>query len=224
MAISISVLILVIGLISLFTLPVEQYPDIAPPTVYVSANYTGADAEAVLNSVIMPLEESINGVENMTYMTSSATNDGMAQITVYFKQGSDANMAQVNVQNRVQQAHALLPAEVTRAGVTVSKRQSSNVIMFSLTTEDGRYDDQFVTNYALINVIPQLKRINGVGDIQTPGTRTYSMRIWLKPDKMKEYGLIPSDITKALDGQNIEAAPGKFGENSDMAYDYVLRY
>lgn len=220
----ISILFVLLGTIGLISLPVEQYPDIAPPTISVSTTYTGADAQTVLNSVVTPLEESINGVENMTYMTSSATNDGMASITVYFKQGSDANMAQVNVQNRVQQAQALLPAEVTRAGVTVSKRQSSNVIMFSLTTEDGRYDDQFVTNYALINVIPQLKRINGVGDIQTPGTRTYSMRIWLKPDKMKQYGLIPSDITKALDGQNIEAAPGKFGENSDMAFEYVLRY
>ena len=220
----ISILFVLLGTIGLISLPIEQYPDIAPPTISVTTTYTGADAQTVLNSVVTPLEESINGVENMTYMTSSATNDGMAQITVYFKQGSDANMAQVNVQNRVQQAQALLPAEVTRAGVTVSKRQSSYVIMFSLTTEDGRYDDQFVANYALINVIPQLKRINGVGDIQTPGTRTYSMRIWLKPDKMKQYGLIPSDITKALDGQNIEAAPGKFGENSDMAYEYVLRY
>ena len=215
------VLLCTIGLISL---PVEQYPDIAPPTISVSTTYTGADAQTVLNSVIVPLEESINGVENMTYMTSSATNDGMANITVFFKQGSDPDMAAVNVQNRVSQAQALLPAEVTRVGVTVSKRQTSNVIMFSITSEDGRYDDEFVTNYALINVIPQLKRITGVGDVQSPSMRNYSMRIWLKPEKMKEYGLVPSDISTALGEQNIEAAPGKFGENSDMAYEYVLRY
>ena len=220
----ISIFFVLLGTIGLISLPVEQYPDIAPPTISVSTTYTGADAQTVLNSVIVPLEESINGVENMTYMTSSATNDGMANITVFFKQGSDPDMAAVNVQNRVSQAQALLPAEVTRVGVTVSKRQTSNVIMFSITSEDGRYDDEFVTNYALINVIPQLKRITGVGDVQSPSMRNYSMRIWLKPEKMKEYGLVPSDISTALGEQNIEAAPGKFGENSDMAYEYVLRY
>lgn len=220
----VSIFFVLLGTIGLISLPVEQYPDIAPPTIVVHTSYTGADAQTVLNSVIVPLEESINGVENMTYMTSSATNDGSASITVYFKQGSDPNMAAVNVQNRVSQAQALLPAEVTRVGVTVMKRQSSNVIMFSITSEDGRYDDQFVTNYALINVIPQLQRITGVGDVQSPSMRNYSMRIWLQPDKMKEYGLIPSDISGALAEQNIEAAPGKFGENSNMAYEYVLRY
>ena len=160
----------------------------------------------------------------MTYMTSQATNDGSCMITVYFKQGSDPDMAAVNVQNRVSQAQALLPAEVTRVGVTVQKRQTSNVIMFSLTTEDGRYDDVFLTNYANINVIPALKRITGVGDVQSPGMKTYSMRIWLKPDKMKQYGLIPSDISAALAEQNIEAAPGKFGEQSDMSFEYTMRY
>ena len=220
----VSIFFVLLGTIGLVSLPIEQYPNIAPPTIMVSTTYQGADAQTVLNSVIAPLEESINGVENMTYMTSSASNSGYASITVYFKQGSDPDMAAVNVQNRVSQAQSLLPAEVTRVGVTVTKRQSSNVIMFSLTSEDGRYDDQFVTNYALINIIPQLKRINGVGDVQSPSTRNYSMRIWLKPEKMKEYGLIPSDISNALAEQNIEAAPGSFGENSDMQYEYTLRY
>ncbi len=220
----ISIFFVLLGTIGLVSLPIEQYPDIAPPTISVMTSYTGADAQTVLNSVITPLEESINGVENMTYMSSIATNAGMAMITVYFKQGSDANMAAVNVQNRVQQAQALLPAEVTRVGVTVSKRQSSNVIMYSLTTEDGRYDGQFLTNYNNINIVPLLKRIKGVGDVQTPGTETYSMRIWLQPDKMKQYGLVPSDIMGVLAEQNIEAAPGSLGENGSVAYEYALKY
>ena len=220
----ISVFLVILGGIGLVSLPVEQYPDIAPPTISVSTTYTGADAQTVLNSVVTPLEESINGVENMTYMTSQATNDGMAQITVYFKQGVNADMCAVNVQNRVQQAQALLPAEVTRAGVTVSKRQSSNVIMYTITTEDGRYDDEFLTNYANINIVPAIKRITGVGDVMSPGMKTYSMRIWLQPEKMQQYGLVPSDVSAALAEQNIEAAPGKFGEQSDMAFEYVMRY
>ena len=220
----ISIFFVLLGIIGIVSLPIEQYPDVAPPTISVQTSYTGADAQTVLNSVVTPLEESINGVENMTYMTSQATNDGSCMITVYFKQGSDPDMAAVNVQNRVSQAQALLPAEVTRVGVTVQKRQTSNVIMFSLTTEDGRYDDVFLTNYANINVIPALKRITGVGDVQSPGMKTYSMRIWLKPDKMKQYGLIPSDISAALAEQNIEAAPGKFGEQSDMSFEYTMRY
>ena len=220
----ISIFFVLLGLIGIISLPIEQYPDVAPPTISVQTTYTGADAQTVLNSVVTPLEESINGVENMTYMTSQATNDGSCMITVYFKQGSDPDMAAVNVQNRVSQAQALLPAEVTRVGVTVQKRQTSNVLMFSLTTEDGRYDDVFLTNYVNINIIPALKRITGVGDVQSPGMKTYSMRIWLKPDKMKQYGLIPSDISAALAEQNIEAAPGKFGEQSDMAFEYTMRY
>ena len=220
----ISIFFVLLGGIGLISLPIAQYPDIAPPTIAVSTAYTGADAQTVMNSVVTPLEESINGVENMTYMTSQATNDGYAMITVYFKQGTNADMAAVNVQNRVSQAQALLPAEVTRVGVTVSKRQSSQVLMYSLTTEDGRYDDEFLTNYNNINIIPAIKRINGVGDVNTPGMKTYSMRIWLQPDKMKQYGLIPSDVTGALAEQNIEAAPGKFGEQSNMAYEYVMRY
>ena len=220
----VSIFFVLLGTIGLISLPIEQYPNIAPPTITVSTSYTGADAQAVLNSVISALEESINGVENMTYMSSTASNGGSASITVYFKQGSDPDMAAVNVQNRVQQAQALLPSEVTQVGVTVSKRQTSNVIMYSLTTDDGRYDAKFLTNYNNINIVPMLKRINGVGDVQSPSTADYSIRIWLKPDKMKEYGLIPSDVTTALAGQNIEAAPGNMGEQSDKAYEYTLRY
>ncbi|HAT60970.1 MAG TPA: hydrophobe/amphiphile efflux-1 family RND transporter, partial [Prevotella sp.] len=220
----VSIFFVLLGTIGLISLPIEQYPNIAPPTITVSTTYTGADAQAVLNSVITPLEESINGVENMTYMSSTASNGGSAYITVYFKQGSDPDMAAVNVQNRVQQAQALLPSEVTQVGVTVSKRQTSNVIMYSLTTDDGRYDAKFLTNYNNINIVPMLKRINGVGDVQSPSMADYSIRIWLKPDKMKEYGLIPSDVTAALAGQNIEAAPGNMGEQSDKAYEYTLRY
>ena len=220
----VSIFFVLLGTIGMISLPIEQYPDIAPPTITVMANYQGADAQTVLNSVVTPLEESINGVENMTYIQSTASNAGSAMITVYFKQGSDPNMAAVNVQNRVSQAQALLPAEVTRAGVTVSKRQNSNVVMYSLTTDDGRYDDEFLTNYNAINIIPLLKRINGVGDVQNPGMKTYSMRIWLKPEKMKQYGLVPSDISGALAEQNIEAAPGSFGEQSNMKYEYTMRY
>ena len=220
----ISIFFVLLGAIGLVSLPIEQYPDIAPPTISIMTSYQGADAQTVLNSVITPLEESINGVENMTYMQSTATNNGMAMITVYFKQGSDPDMAAVNVQNRVSQAQALLPAEVTRVGVTVSKRQTSNVVMYSLTTDDGRYDDEFLTNYNNINIVPMLKRISGVGDVQTPGMKTYSMRIWLQPEKMKQYGLVPSDISGALAEQNIEAAPGSFGEQSNLKYEYTMRY
>lgn len=220
----ISIFFVLLGIIGLISLPIEQYPNIAPPTISIQTFYQGADAQTVLNSVITPLEESINGVENMTYMESTATNAGMAMITVYFKQGADPNMAAVNVQNRVSQAQALLPAEVTRVGVTVSKRQSSNVVMYSLTTDDGRYDDEFLTNYNNINIVPMLKRINGVGDVQTPGMKTYSMRIWLQPDKMKQHKLVPSDVSMALAEQNIEAAPGSFGEQSNLKFEYTMRY
>jgi HAE1 family hydrophobic/amphiphilic exporter-1 len=220
----ISVLIVILGVIGLVTLPIEQYPNIAPPTVMVIASYQGADAETVKNSVLAPLEESINGVEGMDYLSSSATNQGSATITVMFRQGANADMSAVNVQNRVQQAQALLPAEVTRAGVQVMKRQTSQVIMYTLTSEDGRYDDEFLTNYANINIIPALKRIEGVGDVQSPGMKTYSMRIWLKPDVMKMYNLMPSDISGILAEQNIEAAPGSFGEQTNVAYEYTMRY
>ena len=218
----ISIAIVLLGFIGLVSLPIEQYPNIAPPTVVVQTQYPGADAETVKNSVITPLEESINGVEGMDYMTSTAS-AGSAQIQILFRQGINADMCAVNVQNRVSQAQALLPAEVTRVGVTVTKRQSSQVIMYTLTS-DGRYDDQFLTNYANINIIPALKRIQGVGDVMSPGMKTYSMRIWLKPDVMKQHGLMPSDISNLMAEQNIEAAPGTFGEQSDVAFEYSLRY
>lgn len=219
----ISVLTVILGLLGLVSLPIEQYPDIAPPTINVQTFYQGADAQTVQKSVLAPLEEQINGVEGMTYMTSTATNDGMAMINVYFEQGYDADMAQVNVQNRVSQATSLLPAEVTKQGVTVQKRQTSNVLIMSLTS-DGRYDEKFLSNYADINVIPAVKRVEGVGDCQSIGLKTYTMRLWLDPIKMKEHNLIPSDIQNVLGEQNIEAAPGKFGEQSTNAYEYVMRY
>lgn len=223
MAISISVLILAIGLISLFTLPVEQYPDIAPPTVYVTASYTGADAEAVMNSVIMPLEESINGVEDMMYISSSASNAGLAIIQVYFKQGTDPDMAAVNMQNRVAKAQGLLPAEVTKVGVSTMKRQTSFLQIGALVCTDGRYDQTFLANYLDINVIPQIKRIEGVGDVMELGD-TYSMRIWLKPERMAQYGLVPSDITAILGEQNIEAPTGALGESSKNVFQFTMKY
>ncbi len=218
----ISILIVILGFIGLVSLPIEQYPDIAPPTVVVFTSYPGADAETVKNSVVVPLEESINGVEGMDYISSSASS-GSAQLSILFRQGMNADMCAVNVQNRVSQALALLPAEVTQIGVTVMKRQTSQVLMFTLTS-DGRYDDEFLTNYNNINIVPAIKRIQGVGDVQSPGLKTYSMRIWLKPDVMKQHNLMPSDITGVLAEQNVEAAPGTFGERSDVAYEYAMRY
>lgn len=219
----ISIFVVILGILGLVSLPIEQYPDVAPPTIMVRASYTGANAETVLKSVLVPLEESINGVEGMTYMTSSATNEGSGSITVYFEQGADADMAQVNVQNRVSQAEALLPSEVTQAGVTVFKRQASTVILFGLYS-DERYDDQFLANYAQINIVPAIKRVSGVGECQAFSDKDYSMRLWLDPVKMKNYSLMPSDVIGILSEQNIEAAPGKFGERSDKQYEYTIRY
>lgn len=223
MAMSISLLILIVGMISLATLPVEQYPDIAPPTVRVSANYTGANAEAVMNSVVMPLEESINGVENMMYITSTATNSGSADIQVYFKQGTDPDMAAVNVQNRVSKAQGVLPAEVTKIGVTTNKRQNSFLQINSLVSDNPDYDESFLANYLDINVVPEIKRIEGVGDVMAFGD-TYSMRIWMKPELMAQYGLVPSDVTAVLGEQNIEAPTGALGENSDNTYQLTMKY
>ncbi|CAM3804714.1 efflux RND transporter permease subunit [Mucilaginibacter galii] len=220
----ISVIIVILGILGLTTLPISQYPEIAPPTVQVSASYQGANAEVVMNSVIVPLEEQINGVENMTYMTSTASNSGTATITVYFKLGTDPDLAAVNVQNRVSKATSLLPAEVTKAGVTTSKRQSSMVMVFTLHSKNPSYDQTFLQNYANINLLPQIKRINGVGEASVFGLQDYSMRIWLKPDVMSTYGLIPDDVNAALAEQNIEAAPGKLGENSNQSFEYVLKY
>lgn len=219
----ISVVILVAGLIGLYALSVEQYPDIAPPTISVSATYSGANAEAVQKSVIVPLEESINGVENMTYMTSTASNTGSAQITVYFKQGTDPDMAAVNVQNKVSTATSLLPAEVTKGGVTTMKRQSSMLMIFGLYSPKGTYDETFLTNYLNINVKPQLQRISGVGEVNVMGG-DYAMRIWLKPDVMAQYELEPSDVEVALSTQNIEASIGSIGEDSKNVYQYTLKY
>ncbi|MDB5208000.1 MAG: hydrophobe/amphiphile efflux family transporter [Flavisolibacter sp.] len=220
----ISVLIVVLGIIGYAALPISQYPEIAPPTVVVSASYQGANADVVLNSVIVPLEEQINGVEGMTYMTSSAGNNGSARITVNFALGTNPDLAAVNVQNRVSRASALLPAEVTRAGVTVAKSQSSNLVIFSLYSTNPAYDQTFLQNYAQINLVPQIQRVQGVGSATAFGQMEYSMRIWLKPDVMATYGLIPSDISAALAEQNIEAAPGQFGEQGGQAFQYVIRY
>ncbi len=220
----ISIILVILGIIGVTTLPITLYPDIAPPTVRVSAAYQGANADVVMNSVVVPLEEQINGVENMTYMTSSAGNDGSAGITIYFKQGTNPDLAAVNVQNRVSRATPLLPAEVTRAGVTTSKQQSSMVMVFALKSTNKSLDANFLQNYANINLVPIIKRINGVGDAQAWGTGDYSMRIWLKPDVMATYGLVPDDINAALAEQNIEAAPGKIGENSNQSFEYVLKY
>ena len=219
----ISITIVVVGIIGLFSLPVEQYPDIAPPTIMVSTTYYGASAETLQKSVIAPLEEAINGVEDMTYMTSSATNSGSVSITVYFKQGTDPDMAAVNVQKRVSRATGQLPAEVTQVGVTTSKRQTSILQMFSLYSPDDSYDENFLSNYISINLKPQILRISGVGDLMIMGGE-YSMRVWMKPDVMAQYKLIPSDITGVLAEQNIESATGSFGENSDETYQYTMKY
>ena len=219
----ISITIVVVGIIGLFSLPVEQYPDIAPPTIMVSTTYYGASAETLQKSVIAPLEEAINGVEDMTYMTSSATNSGSVSITVYFKQGTDPDMAAVNVQNRVSRATGQLPAEVTQVGVTTSKRQTSILQMFSLSSPDESYDENFLSNYISINLKPQILRISGVGDMMIMGGE-YSMRVWMKPDVMAQYKLIPSDITGVLAEQNIESATGSFGENSNETYQYTMKY
>ena len=219
----ISILIVILGVIGLATLPITQYPDIAPPTVSVSATYTGANAQTVLNSVIAPLEDQINGVENMMYISSSATNTGAASISVYFKQGTDPDMAAVNVQNRVSMAQGLLPQEVTKIGVTTQKRQTSMLLIFSVVDTEDKYNIEFLENYANINIIPELKRVKGVGDAMVMG-QDYAMRIWLKPDIMAKYNLIPSDISSALAEQNIEAAPGQFGEQGNQTYQYTIRY
>ena len=219
----ISILIVILGVIGLATLPITQYPDIAPPTVSVRATYTGANAQTVLNSVIAPLEDQINGVENMMYMTSNASNNGSADISIYFKQGTDPDMAAVNVQNRVSMAQGLLPAEVTKVGVTTQKRQTSMLMVFSIYDEKDQYDIEFLENYANINLIPEVKRVNGVGDATVLG-QDYSMRIWLKPDVMAQYKLIPNDIAGALAEQNIEAAPGQFGERGNQSFQYTIRY
>jgi multidrug efflux pump subunit AcrB len=219
----ISIFIVLLGLIGLVSLPITQYPNIAPPTISVTTTYNGANAQAVLNSVIAPLEEAINGAEGMTYMESTATNTGSATISVYFEQGFNPDMAAVDVQNRVAKAQSLLPTEVTQVGVLTQKRQTSMLLGISLYDEDGRYSESFIDNYMKINVIPEIQRISGVGDVMAFGA-DYSMRIWLKPDVMAQYHLMPSDVTAALAEQNIEAAPGAFGEQGKQSFQYTMRY
>ncbi len=219
----ISVFIVIFGILGLFSLPIEQYPDIAPPTVRVSTTYTGANAQTVLNSVIAPLEEQINGAENMDYMVSSATNNGAASIEVHFKQGMDPDMAAVDVQNRVAKAASFLPSEVNQVGVITQKRQSSMLMVIGMYDPEDKYSTQFIDNYMSINILPQIKRVSGVGEAMAFGA-DYSMRIWLKPDVMAQYKLMPSDISAALAEQNIEAAPGQFGEQGDQSFQYVLKY
>lgn len=219
----ISIVIVIVGIIGLFGLPVEQFPDIAPPTVNVSTTYYGANAETIQKSVIAPLEEAINGVENMTYMTSQSSNSGYVSITVYFRQGTDPDMAAVNVQNKVARATSQLPAAVTQVGVTTTKRQTSMLQVFALSSPDDTYDENFISNYLDINIKPEIKRIAGVGDLTVLGG-TYTMRLWLDPAKMAQYGLVPSDITGVLSEQNIEAPTGTIGENSAETHQYTMRY
>ena len=219
----ISIIVIVAGIIGLVNLPVEQYPDIAPPTIMVSTSYPGASAETLQKSVVAPLEEAINGVEDMTYRTSTATNSGTVTINVYFKQGTNPDMAAVNVQNKVSTATASLPAEVTRIGVTTQKRQTSMLKILSLYSPDETYDESFLANYLAINLKPEILRISGVGDMMVMGGN-YSMRIWMKPDVMAQYKLIPADVTQVLAEQNIESAAGTIGENSSETYQYTMKY
>lgn len=220
----ISIVIVILGLLGLTSLPISQYPEIAPPTVQVTASYQGANADVVMKSVIIPLEEQINGVEHMTYMTSKASNDGTATITVNFEQGTDPDLAAVNVQNRVAKATGVMPAEVIKTGITTTKKLNAEIFGFLIYSENKSFDISFLDNYMRINIIPELKRIPGVADVQVWSDQTYSMRIWLKPDVMASYGLVPDDVLAALAEQNIEAAPGKLGENSNKTFEYVLKY
>lgn len=220
----ISILITILGILGLMSLPIEQYPEIAPPTVQVNATYTGANAETVLNSVVIPLEEEINGVEGMTYITSSASNDGAAKINVFFELGVDADIAAVNVQNRVARATSKLPEAVIQTGVTTLKSQTSALMFLSMFSDNPEYDEVFVQNYAKINLVPKLQRVKGVGQVNVFGAKDYSMRIWIDPAKMAAFKVVPSDIQAALREQNLEAAPGKFGENADGVYEYVIKY
>ncbi|KMQ64512.1 multidrug transporter AcrB [Chryseobacterium angstadtii] len=220
----ISVLLVILGIVGVVSLPITKFPDIAPPTVMVTAAYPGANAETIARSVAPPLENAINGVENMDYITSTASNDGTLSITVIFKLGTDPDQAAINVQNRVAQVTNQLPAEVIQAGITTLKRQNSMIAMVSLTSKDGKMDDLFLENYAKINIVPELKRVKGVGDAMVYGNKDYSMRVWLDPNKLTSYNLTPSDVSRAIQSQNLEAAPGRFGERTKEAMEYVLRY
>lgn len=220
----VSILIVILGILGIISLPVTQYPDIAPPTVQITANYPGANAETVLKSVIIPIEEQVNGVEGMTYVSSSAANDGSASINVFFEQGIDPDIAAVNVQNRVARANSLLPTEVTRSGVITQKQQSSALMYMSFYSTNPEFDDTYIQNYLNINIIPEIKRINGVSDANVFGGKNYSMRVWLLPEKMAAYGLVPADVTNAINEQSREAAAGQVGSNSGSSFEYVIRY
>src|SRR5690554_5008543 len=210
----ISIIIVILGILGITTLPVTQYPDIAPPTVRVSAIYPGANAETVLESVIIPLEEQINGVEGMDYITSTASNNGMASIQVFFKQGIDPDIASVNVQNRVARATPLLPREVTQSGVTTQKQQTNSLMFLTVLSKNENYDATFIQNYLNINVLPELRRVDGVGEVSVFGAKTYAMRIWLQPEKLASYNLVPADVTAAINEQSLEAAAGALGQNN----------
>lgn len=220
----ISIVIVVLGIIGINTLPVEQYPDIAPPTVQIAAQYPGANADVIMKSVIIPIEEAVNGVEGMTYMTSTASNSGMANITVYFTKETDPDIAAVKVQNLVATTTSQLPAEVNQIGVTVNKQLSSYILMMSIWSDNKEYDAEFIQNYANINLVPQIKRVYGIGDAAVMGAQDYSMRVWLKPDVMASYKISAGEVIAALQDQNIEAAPGELGQNSDQTYQYTLKY
>ena len=220
----VSIILLLLGGLSIMTLPITLFPDIAPPSVVVTANYPGANAEVVARSVATPLEEAVNGVENMTYMTSNSSNDGSMSLTVYFKQGTNPDIAAVNVQNRVAKATSQIPQEVIQAGISTQKQQNSIIMFVALSSKDTAYDETFLQNYMKINLIPKLQRIPGVGDVQPFGTKDYSMRIWLKPDRLIAYNLSPLEVTAAIKDQSLEAAPGRFGQSSTETYEYVLKY
>ena len=223
MACAISIVIALVGFISMNSLPVEQYPNIAPPQVCVSTSYTGADPSTIMKSVIQPLEESINGVDDMTYISSKATSTGNVSIDVYFKQGTDPDMATVNVQNRVSKAQSQLPSDVTQVGIEVSKRQNNILRILAISSTDGKYSDDFISNYVDINLKPRVQRINGVGDVMSLGN-TYALRVWMKPDVMAQYGLDPDDVTNAINSQSFVASTGTFGEQSANKYQYTMEY
>ncbi|MCB0540236.1 MAG: efflux RND transporter permease subunit, partial [Bacteroidetes bacterium] len=220
----ISIFIVFLGIIGINILPITQYPSIAPTTVQISASYPGANAETVLESVVIPIEEQVNGVEGMNYITSTASNDGSANISVLFKQGIDPDIATVNVQNSVARATPLLPAEVTRTGVVTKKRQTDALMFLSFYTANPKYDDVYLQNYLNINIIPEIKRISGVGDASVFGAKNYSMRIWISPEKMANYGLTPGDVIRAINDQSQQATPGNLGENNGEAFQYVIKY
>ncbi|HXB91644.1 MAG TPA: efflux RND transporter permease subunit, partial [Puia sp.] len=220
----VSIILLLLGGLSVLTLPITLFPDIAPPSVLVSASYPGANAEVVARSVATPLEESINGVENMTYMTSNSSNDGSMSLTVYFKQGTNPDIAAVNVQNRVAKATSQIPQEVIQSGISTQKQQNSIIMFIGVYSKDSAYDETFLQNYIKINLIPKLQRIPGVGDAQAFGTKDYSMRIWLKPDRLVAYNLSPIEVTDAIKDQSLEAAPGRLGQSSKEVFEYVLKY